>query len=50
MAVCGPPQFADDQRDTLLNPTLIVEVLSESTKNYDRGQKFFHYRTISSLA
>jgi Uma2 family endonuclease len=47
--VCGPPQFADEDCDTLLNPTLIVEVLSESTKNYNRGEKFRHYRALSSL-
>ena len=49
VVVCGQPQFADDQKDTLLNPTLIVEVLSESTKDYDRGGKFEHYRTLTSL-
>ena len=48
--VCGVPQWADDQRDTLLNPTLIVEVLSDSTKDYDRGGKFEHYRTLESLS
>jgi len=48
--VCGQPQFADEQRDTLLNPTLIVEVLSESTKDYDRGEKFEHYRTLASFS
>jgi Uma2 family endonuclease len=50
VVVCGQPQFADDQRDTLLNPTLIVEVLSESTKDYDRGGKFEHYRTLASFS
>jgi Uma2 family endonuclease len=50
IVVCGQPQFADDQKDTLLNPTLIVEVLSESTKDYDRGGKFEHYRTLASLS
>lgn len=49
IVVCGQPQFADEQKDTLLNPTLIVEVLSESTKDYDRGGKFEHYRTLGSL-
>lgn len=47
--VCGAPQFEDDFVDTLLNPTLIVEVLSESTEAYDRGKKFGLYRTIESL-
>jgi Uma2 family endonuclease len=50
VVVCGQPQFADDERDTLLNPTLIVEVLSESTKDYDRGGKFEHYRTLASFS
>src|SRR6185436_11448086 len=36
IVVCGEPQFADNQNDTLLNPTLIVEVLSDSTRDYDR--------------
>lgn len=49
-AVCGAPQFLNERRETLLNPTLIVEVLSESTEAYDRGKKFEHYDTISSLA
>jgi Uma2 family endonuclease len=50
LVVCGEPQLADDQKDTLLNPTVIVEVLSESTRDYDRGRKFQHYRTLPSLA
>lgn len=47
--VCGEPEFEDDQFDTLLNPTLIVEVLSKSTAAYDRTVKFGHYRTLNSL-
>jgi Uma2 family endonuclease len=47
--VCGDAQFEDTQQDTLLNPTLIVEVLSESTEAYDRGSKFAHYRKLASL-
>jgi len=47
--VCGQPRFHDDVRDMLLNPTLIVEVLSSSTEAYDRGAKFAQYRKISSL-
>lgn len=43
---CGEPQFAGDQRDVILNPLLIVEVLSPSTEGYDRGKKFELYRTI----
>jgi Uma2 family endonuclease len=49
MVVRGEPEFADDQKDTLLNPIVIVEVLSESTRDYDRGQKFQHYRALASL-
>ena len=47
--VCGIPEFEDDVLDTLLNPTVIIEVLSSSTEQYDRGKKFQHYRTIESL-
>jgi len=49
IVVCGQAQFDDIQRDTLLNPTLIVEVLSDSTEAYDRGRKFEHYRKLESL-
>jgi Uma2 family endonuclease len=49
LAVCGEPRFEDEHFDTLLNPRLIIEVLSESTESYDRGKKFAHYRTIDSL-
>ena len=49
VVVCGQPQFLDNQLDTLLNPDLIVEVLSESTRNYDRGDKFQQYRGIPSF-
>jgi Uma2 family endonuclease len=47
--VCGEAQFEDDHRDTLLNPTVIVEVLSPSTEAYDRGKKSQHYRALESL-
>src|SRR5438270_9398553 len=50
VVVCGEPRFEDDYVDTLLNPTLLVEVLSESTELYDRGKKFGFYRMIESLA
>jgi Uma2 family endonuclease len=46
---CGEPQFADDEFDTLLNPTVIIEVLSPTTESYDRGKKFQHYRRLPSL-
>jgi Uma2 family endonuclease len=47
--VCGTPRFEDAQEDTLLNPTVLVEVLSRTTEAYDRGDKFAHYRTLDSL-
>jgi len=47
--VCGELQLASDQKDNLLNPLLIVEVLSPSTEGYDRGKKFEMYRTIESF-
>ncbi len=46
---CGAPQYADDQQDVLLNPTVIVEVLSPSTADYDQGPKWDRYRSIPSL-
>jgi Uma2 family endonuclease len=50
VVVCGTPRFEDGHLDTLLNPTVIIEVLSESTERYDRGRKFGLYRMIESLA
>jgi Uma2 family endonuclease len=50
VVVCGAAQFEDNRKDTLLNPLLIIEVLSDSTEAYDRGLKFEHYRRIESLA
>lgn len=47
--VCGPPLFDDTQNDTLTNPQVIVEVLSDSTESFDRGRKFEQYRTLPSL-
>ena len=49
VAACAEPQFEDSEVDTLLNPVLIIEVLSDSTEQYDRGAKFRHYRTLPSL-
>ena len=46
---CDEPQFEDAEVDTLLNPTVLVEVLSPSTADYDRGGKFAHYRRLASL-
>lgn len=50
--VCGKPEFLEDENHkqrTLINPVVIVEVLSSSTKDYDKGTKFDSYRKISSL-
>lgn len=47
--VCGEEKYLDDEFDTLLNPTVLVEVLSPATEDYDRGTKFKLYRTIPSL-
>lgn len=47
--VCGEPQFHDERSDVLLNPVLIIEVLSESTASFDRGKKFLAYQHIESL-
>src|SRR5258707_36170 len=49
VVVCGEPKFADDWTDTLLNPVLLIEVLSPSTEAYDRGFKSAQYRTLESL-
>ena len=49
VVVCGEPEFQDSAVDTLLNPILIVEVLSPSTAAYDQGQKFALYRSLPSL-
>lgn len=49
VALCGETKFDDEQQDTLLNPQIIIEVLSKSTEGYDRGEKFAHYRKIASL-
>ncbi len=49
VVVCGKPQLEDAEGDTLLNPTLIVEVLSPSTQRYDREAKFTYYRALPAL-
>ena len=49
VVVCEEPRFEDDVFDTLLNPIILVEVLSPSTEAYDRGEKFAHYRQLASL-
>lgn len=47
--VCGPLTFHRGKTDLLINPLLIVEVLSPSTEEYDRSEKFEHYQTIPTL-
>src|SRR6267142_5076894 len=47
--VCGDDEIADDEQDVILNPTMIVEVSSESTAAFDRGKKFLSYQQIDSL-
>ncbi|MGI8495701.1 MAG: Uma2 family endonuclease [Pyrinomonadaceae bacterium] len=47
--VCGEPEFADAEFDTLLNPVILIEVLSPSTADYDRGKKFWNYQSIETL-
>lgn len=49
VVACDNPKFEDEHVDTLLNPTVIVEVFSESTAEFDRGAKFVYYRGIESL-
>lgn len=48
--VCGRPLFEEETRDVLVNPKVLVEVLSDSTERHDRGDKFASYRTIESLS
>lgn len=48
-ALCGKPAFSDATEDELLNPSVVVEVLSDSTERYDRGDKFEHYRSIATF-
>jgi Uma2 family endonuclease len=47
--ICGPRERDPDDPQAVTNPTLIVEVLSRSTEEYDRGDKFEHYKRIASL-
>ncbi len=49
IVVCDEPRFEDKIFDTLLNPRVLMEVLSKSSVNYDRGEKFKHYRQIPTL-
>ena len=49
VVVCGQPELEDENRDTLLNPVVVVEVLSPSTEGFDRTVKFFAYQKLVSL-
>ncbi|MET7254452.1 Uma2 family endonuclease [Dyadobacter jiangsuensis] len=49
LIVCGEPEFQDDHMDTLLNASVIIEVLSPSTSSYDQGKKFSLYQSLKSL-
>ena len=46
---CGPLDFYDDRKDIYRNPEFIIEILSDSTETYDRGDKFYRYQTLESL-
>ena len=49
MVVCGKPKFTDERKDNVLNPLMILEILSKNTESYDRGKKFEFYRSIPTL-
>jgi len=49
VVVCGEPQFADEEFDILLNPTVVIEVLSPSTESRDRGDKLQYYGALESV-
>ncbi len=49
VVVCDPPEFEDDRQDTLLNPRVVIEVLSASTERYDRTTKFASYQRVPSV-
>jgi Uma2 family endonuclease len=49
MVIAGQPQYYENRKDAIINPLVIVEVLSESTQNYDKGTKFNYYRTLPSF-
>ena len=49
VVVCGKPEFADDEFDVLLNPTIVVEVLSKSTRFRDKNEKLIAYQKMESL-
>ncbi len=49
LIVCGPPEVDPKHPDTLLNPQVVIEILSDSTESYDRGAKFRHYKRLASV-
>jgi Uma2 family endonuclease len=49
LIICGRNEYHDNKKDNIINPSVIIEVLSESTSGYDRGEKFHFYRSIPSL-
>lgn len=49
LMLCDEPDFVDDEFDTITNPSILIEILSPSTANYDRGAKFELYRDIATL-
>ena len=49
MVACNEPKFEDDFMDSIINPVIIIEVLSPSTEEYDRGEKFEYYKQLLSL-
>ncbi|MFN4147430.1 MAG: Uma2 family endonuclease, partial [Runella sp.] len=49
IVICGSPRFTDMVKDTVTNPSVIVEILSKSTEAYDRGEKFRLYRRLPTF-
>jgi Uma2 family endonuclease len=49
MVIAGKPEYYENRKDTIINPHVIIEVLSKSTKGYDRGDKFSYYKTIPTF-
>jgi Uma2 family endonuclease len=47
--ICGKPDTTDEEKDSIVKPSAIIEILSKSTKDYDRGSKFMLYRSIKTL-
>jgi Uma2 family endonuclease len=49
MVICDAPEMFENRNDMVLNPSLVIEVLSKSTESYDRGEKFLRYRSLPSF-